>query len=264
MSLFPSEHLSVAITPMAVAVVAYKGRWRPVRHDAHEVRFDADGLDNALAGLAHALGAWTKPGATVRFSISNAFVRTALLPWSGGKLSLEEEAVFARQCLTELYGDMNGWQIQLNCECQYGRPNLAFAMPVRLVEETMSLSRQHGLNCQGITPSAVHSWNRHGVASLAQDLLFSVVESGYALVMATHGVQESRTLVSARMMALSHGARVVEDTLRREVLLQGLEDETQCLCDAYGEIGMAGSVRVVLPRIKESVAITMATDGWVC
>ena len=261
MSLFPSEHLVVAITPMAVAVVLSRGRWRPSQREAHELEFEAGGLDSALEGLARALDAWAPSGATVRFCISNAFVRVAPIPWSGGRLGAAEEKVLARQCLAELYGDMADWQVQLSCEREYGTPGLAFALPVRLVEPLIALSRQYGLDCRSIAPSAMHSWNCHGKGCLAPDLLFSVVDSGYALLLATQGLGKSRTVVAARMVALASEAGAVESTLRREILLQGLEGETQCMCDAYGAMsqGRLGSVELVPPRVPASVAMVMAT-----
>lgn len=264
MSLFPSEHLSVAITPTAVAVVAYRGRWRPVQYDAHETRFNEGGIDNALAGLAHALDVLAPRGATVHFSISNAFVRAALLPWSGGTLSVEEEATLAHQRFVELYGDMDGWQIQLNCERQYGQSCLAFAMPEPLVAEVLALSRQHELTCRGLRPNAVHSWNRHGNYSQASNLLFSVIDSGYGLLLATQGVGKLRTPVSVRTMALPSETTALEMVLHRELFLQGLKEGTSHLCDAFGALSQAqfDSVRVAPVRAKASVAMTMAADGW--
>lgn len=264
MSLFPSEHLSVAITPTAIALCTYKGRWRPRQHDMHEVRFDDGGINNVLGELSHALSSWAKSGASVRFSISNAFVRVGLLPWSAGKLSSGEEAALARQRFIELYGDMNEWQVQLNHKRQYGQPCLAFAMPTHLVEGLLGLSHQYGLECRKITPSAAHSWNRYGEVSQISKLLFSVVESGYGFVLATTGLEEVRIPVTARMLVLKSDSAAVQSALHREILLQGLEDDTQCFCDAFGAAFQDEfeTVRTPSARTKASTAMIMAMEGW--
>jgi hypothetical protein len=262
-SLFLSKQLSIALCPTAVAGIAYVGRWRPREIDRQEFYFEDRGLDNALTGLSEALKQWAKAGAMVRIAVSNRYVRTVLLPWAGARLTAQESLILAQQHFREHYGDMDGWDIRIDRNQDYATAAIAFAIPSQLVTEVERLCRHHKLICAGITPAAVISWNRHAFGHAAETLLHAVWEAERLCLVATQKINGTRQPVAIRLLDLATEAAPFESlqqTLKREILLQRLPTDTHTVIDGFGQLpsDRLGHVEVVMTNLDQSAAMEMA------
>ena len=265
MSLFPSEHFSISLTPTAIGVAAYHGRWRPQRTELFELPVEGAGLEGLLSSLASALKSLNKPGATIRFTVSNRFCRVALLPWAGGGLTDKEHAILARRQFEDLYGDMASWEIRSDACAAYAQSSLAFAMPGELLAGLKALVRDRNLTCHAINANAVVSWNRYG-AQLSGAGLFAVVEPESLFLMSTQGVGKAMGATSARMLALSGEPEgpSLELLIERELLLCEQGDGAAVFCDGLGMslFGPQQRFRTLsYPADIRSPALAMAANG---
>lgn len=242
MSLFPSERFSISVGSSGVGVVAYRGRWHPVRRDAFELNFDAKDIDQTLIGVAQAIQTWTTPNAAVKFVVSNCFVRASLLPWAGGDLNAQEATILAQQHFLTLYGDMGDWEIRSDLNCDYGEAMLAFAMPVQLINGLNALCSHHQIDCRGIEPAAAASWNHH-INSLGAQALFGAFDGGYGFLLASELHDKRRRPLSARMLTLDAHADTdaLQSLMQREIMLQGLSADINIACEVYGFKQQAGN-----------------------
>lgn len=265
MSLFPSEHFSLSLTPTAIGVAAYYGRWRPQRTELFELPVEDAGLEGLLSSLANALKPLNKPGAAVRFTVSNRFCRVALLPWAGGSLSDKEHAILARRQFEDLYGDMAAWEIRSDTHAAYAQSSLAFAMPGELLAGLKMIVRDRNLTCRAISANAVVSWNRYG-AQLNGAGIFAVVEPESLFVMSMQETGKEIGATSARMLTLSgeFDGQSLELLIERELLLCEQGDSAVVFCDGLGMplLGQQQRFRALsYPADIRSPALAMAANG---
>jgi hypothetical protein len=263
-SLFPTEHLSVSLMPAAIGIAVHRGRWRPLRADLLEVPIEEPGLESMLKALPLALKDTTGSGATVRFTVSNRFCRVALLPWAGEHLTASERQILVQHEFSDLYGEMEAWEIRSERTPAYGRASLAIAMPGQLLDALREIVRTLDLDCRSISAHAVDSWNRNG-ARMRGEGLFAVIEPDSAFLMTLHASGTSDEIASARLVAFESGsAAAVESLVERERLLQGIPNESTVLCDTLGT-ALHGDhfAYPVLPYAADilSPAMAMAVNG---
>lgn len=235
MSLFPSEHFSISLTPAAIGVAVHRGHWHPKRAELFEVPVEGEGLGGLLATLSSTLENRAKPGATVRFTVSNRFCRVALLPWAGSSLTAKERMLLAQRQFTDLYGDMSAWEVRGDTHSGYEQSCMAFAMPTELLLGLKEVTKSLSLSCRAISTHALSSWNRHG-EQMNRAGLFSVVEAESAFMMSIRGTGKDVAPSAARMLplGLGQGSQSLEMLIERELLLSEQMEEPLVLCDGLG------------------------------
>lgn len=264
MSLFPTEHLSVSLTPSAIGFARYQGRWRPALAEQFEIPVEVCSLDGMLEALAISLKEKAKASSSIRFNVSNHFCRVALLPWTEERLSgLEQRVLLSRQ-FSELYGDMEGWEIRCNSAPTYRQSSIAVAIPERLLCTIRDLSKAIGLECRSISAHAIDSWN-HNRHQIRGDGLFTVIEPGSAFVMTLRAVDASNEMASVRLVSLPSqlSTGIIESLIDRELLLQGVANASNVTCDTLGIRLEGHSKYTVLPYSFETISPVkaMAVNG---
>jgi hypothetical protein len=267
--LFPNKRLSVAVSPTAVAGIAYAGRWHPQPIDHQAFYFEDNGIANTLAGLAEAFKSWTTPGSIVRIAISNRYMRSALMPWDGGRLGKQESIILAQQRFREYYGEMDDWTIRVDRDRGYGKEAIACAIPTVLLSEIERLCGEYKLICDGVIPSAIASLNRHIRINIPGALLYGVLEAEQLWLLAVQDTGRSYSPSSIRMLTIPVEPipfTSLQATLERELLLQGLPPDTRVVLDGFGQLpeGRLGRIDVASSKYLNSVATEMAwISGWV-
>jgi hypothetical protein len=260
-SLFPTEHLSVSLMPTAIGIAVYRGRWRPSRGELLEVPVEEPGLESMLRTLPLVLKDTARSGSTVRFTVSNRFCRVALLPWAGEHLTASERQILVQHEFSDLYGEMDAWEIRSERTPAYAQASLAIGMPGKLLDALREIVRTLDLGCRSISAHAVDSWNRNGTRMRGEGL-FAVIEPDSAFLMTLHA---SGGIASARLLAFeSDSATAVESLVERERLLQGVPNEGTVLCDTLGAALHGDHFEYpVLPYAADilSPAMAMAVNG---
>lgn len=222
MSLFRSETLSVALCPEGVGVIL-RGRKDDIRHELSTVPCVGDhGLSDwapAVASLRNWLEAESLRRVRVRMTLSNRFVRYALVPWHGVVLKTSEEQAWVRLQFESLYGEMQGWRVACG-RGSYGGAKVACAIPEELAIQLHSLRAARRMRGGSIIPYFVCCWNRWN-PKVQKEQLFGVAESD-RLVLACYG---SKGWTSLRTLATAPTSQHVLSLVSRERVLLGTDDK---------------------------------------
>ena len=121
--------------------------------------------------------------------VSNHFVRYQIVPWSDAVTTPEELAALARVGFEQVFGaEAADWQLEIAPEAA-GKPRLAAAMSIALIERLRSVAAASALRLQTIQPYLVAAYNRLGEPTRHEDVLFVLAEPGRAcLLVATGGL----------------------------------------------------------------------------
>lgn len=227
--------LAIGLCPDAVGIVRLGG-WRQARVDGQESLVVAEPTADGLAAVA-VLDLWlhqNRPAAAglgrwfpahVHVVLSDRLLRYACVPWSGGRLSLQEEAALNLGCFEERYSDMSGWTLR-SAPGRYGQSRLAVAVPTVLLAALESSLRTHGLRGEAVTPYFIACWNRWrrdiAKAGGKADALVTVVDKGAAVIGVVSGKDGGWR--SLRSLRTADGADDLARLLAREAVLQGLSD----------------------------------------
>ncbi len=133
MSLLFPDRVSITISPTAVALGEKTIPCDPA--------FGAELWQGALAALAsHKFEAPCR----VTVVLANPFVRYAVVPWSEGLDTPEEEEAYVRHHFAKVYGERaREWELRAS-EAAPGAPRLASAVDRRLVDELKALFPKGG------------------------------------------------------------------------------------------------------------------------
>lgn len=168
MSLSLRDELRVAVCPDQVALLRIERRLSRGglhRHLRHKdiLASDDDGSETLWASplktLEKALASHGehKPVATV--TLSNHFVRYALVPWSDQLSDEEEELALARHSFREMYGDEAAqWDLRLSAD-DNGTHQLASAVESGLLEALRGTFDRAGVGLKSIQPHLMAVYN---------------------------------------------------------------------------------------------------------
>lgn len=146
--------------------------------------YGADPWSGALAALAA-----HKPEAPCRVTVvlANPLVRYAVVPWSEGLDSAEEEEAYVRHHFAKVYGERaRDWELRAS-EAAPGAARLASAVDRRLVEEVKALFPAGGkAKLVSLQPELMSAFNQWRGAIPADGAWLVLAEPGRACV-ALHG-----------------------------------------------------------------------------
>lgn len=173
--LFPDK-LLISIAPAEIAVAG--------KTFACDPSFGAEPWQGALAALAaHKL----ETPCSVTVVLSNQLVRYAVVPWSEGLDTPEEEQAYVRHHFAKVYGERaKDWELRAS-EGAPGAARLASAVDRRLVEELRALFPAGGkAKLASIQPQLMSAFNECRRAIPAEGAWLVLAEPGRACV-ALHG-----------------------------------------------------------------------------
>ncbi len=169
MSPWLRDELRIAVCPEWVALLRIERRLTRRGLSRHlrdkDIRPGGDdGADaplwsGALKTLEQALAAPGERKPVAAVTLSNHFVRYALVPWSELVNDEEEEIALARHCFREVYGEAaDQWELRLSAD-DSGAPRLASAVDVALLESLRGVFDQAGVALKSVQPHLMAVYN---------------------------------------------------------------------------------------------------------
>lgn len=182
--------------------------------------------------------------------LSNHFVRYQIVPWSDAVGTPEELAALARIGFEQVFGaEAAGWQPEVAPEAA-GKPRLAAAISVALIERLRTVAEASKLRLKHIQPYLVAAYNHLAEPARHEDVLFVLAEPGRAcLLVATGGHWRG-----VRTSAAEDTPEALAGLIERECQLLGLTEDSipQILVHAPQR------ARMPLPTIGGTVPRTLA------
>ena len=128
-------------------------------------------LETALPGLS-------RSNSRLTVTLSNHFVRYALIPWSEALSNDREEMAFARHSFREMYGnDADSWELRINHD-KAGMAQLACAVDTRLLDGLRGLFGRTGVRLHSIQPHLMAAYNSCGAALRGRSAWLALAERG--------------------------------------------------------------------------------------
>lgn len=156
--------------------------------------FGAQPWQGALARLAELdLGR-----SRVSVELSNHFVRYALVPWSDALSTAAEEEVYVRHHFAKIHGERaKSWAVRAT-EAGPGKPRLASAVDVALINELKStFANKPGTKLVSIQPCLMRRFNASRKA-LPQSGAWLVIAEEERACVALHGGKQWRSVQNAK------------------------------------------------------------------
>ncbi len=150
--------------------------------------------------------------------LSNPFFRYALIPWSVSLIKPEDEMRLARICFEKIYGDMDGWRIQID-KGAYGHTRVAAAVPENLVTSILAAFKNFRL--KSIQPFLMHAFNQHRGNFTGQGFIIAMPESGKVCLASIGHLQWLGVRNVNCADSLDHTMLA-----KRELLARGLEQDS--------------------------------------
>lgn len=161
MSLFPGNDWHVEFAPARLMAArpgltyANRGIRRCLREPARiELARGTPGSAPWVPGVA-ALETWLRErrqGARLSITLSNRFVRYALVPWEPGIAGQAERTAYARDCFVQLYGEAaTGWDIAIAPARRHAAA-VASGVDLALVEALRAACARGGASLAALTP----------------------------------------------------------------------------------------------------------------
>lgn len=217
-----SERISLGFCPDQIGVVRQKTGWKNRKQPPERGVIDvpqATIMEGWKPGL-DIVGRWLEEYAITNvcaaLTLSNRFVRFALVPWSPKVNRSDEEAALTRARFESQYGDMTDWTVRLD-PGRYGEVRIACAIETAFLDSLRSLFTAHRIACHAVQPYFVASWNRWCRQFGQTDGLFAIAES-HTVVMASI---KAGCWQSLRAVHSAEDAQSLHVLLERETLLQG-------------------------------------------
>lgn len=179
---------------------------------------------SALATLARWLEDNSINKAAVTVTLSDHFVRYALLPFSEEVKTSTEEQVLAQILLEEIYGESaKKWQVQIGEAGRFSEARLVAAMDEQLLDEIKKACVIETLHLKIVAPYFVLAFNQFCRRMQDADCLFAVIEAGQMMAASFRNGQ----LFSVRRTLLSDDfTESLLNALQREVIMSGLDSNT--------------------------------------
>lgn len=183
MSLLSPDRLGIALFPERLVLARSSGGFR--RRLAHKETVAFAPAESgvplwqpAVDALAAKVTAGALAKADVTLILSNRFVHYAVVPWSDGLGSNEEELAFARHCFARVHGsEADDWEIKLS-SARPGKPRLACAVEQRLIEALRTCMSPLASRYRSLQPHLMASFNRWRARLGERPAWFVVAEPG--------------------------------------------------------------------------------------
>lgn len=249
MSLSWRKQLGVAICGDCVGVVVFARGWRRAPAQAVVLEVPSSGQPGFLAALA-VFDEWLSRegyrGAALQLTLSDEFVRYALMPASLQLSGNVEREALARACLETLHGSHIA-----ACEIGYDdvaadKTALACAIEREHLQAVRELCKVHGLQLQSLQPGFVRAVNRWRRQMPATGMLLMPAEA--SMVGAVVDVQGWAS-VWQQPVGVALDAVNMDTMIRRESLLRGLsgDEVVVVLRDGLAETDLSLANAILLP-----------------
>lgn len=185
MSRLRTERIAVALCPGRTGIV--RGPlWARRAPRPTSVETGSEDWSAALDALADWLVREKASNLSVTVTVSDRWVRLALMPWSEAIVGQAEEEALARACLESAYGDLEGWVLMAE-PGRYGRGRVVCALESAFLERLRAIFRVHSMHCRSIRPYFVQA-TKDALAMLAgKPGVLAVAESDTVALASTRG-----------------------------------------------------------------------------
>ena len=214
------DRVGVELSPQSVTWVRMaRGLGAKVLAKGHEQVLPQPGeplWQSAVHKLRHMILAETWKGADVTMVLSNHFVRYDCLPWNDAVNNEDEQLVFARHRLTQIYGSAaQAWAITLS-PGRKGDARIVAAVDDTFLQTLKQAITEEGIKLHSIQPYLMASFNRY-IKTIGQGSgWFVAAEAGrFALALFHEGQWKRVLLRRGGDMSMLH------EWLERESLTSG-------------------------------------------
>lgn len=183
MSLLLRDQLRIKISPEMVAMVRLGRGLRPEVVARNSVACASLSHDDSpwakvLDSLEAALGTMEGEKIDAVVTLSNHFVRYALVPWNEQISDPGEEQAFIRLCFTQTYGaDAKHWALRAS-HGGYGETQVASAIDQGLLEGIERIAAAHGVRLVSLQPYFMSMFNQWRDELQGSTVWFVVAEPG--------------------------------------------------------------------------------------
>jgi len=246
-SLLLRDQLRIKLSPEMVAMVRLGRGLHPEVVARKSVTCAVSSHDGApwakvLEGLDALLGTMEGEKIDAVVTLSNHFVRYALVPWNEQITDLGEEQAFIRLCFTQTYGaDARQWALRAS-PAGYGESRVASAIDQGLLEGIERIASAHGVRLMSLQPYLMTMFNQWREELQDASAWFVVAEPG-------------RLCISQLQQACWHTVRTIKVGDDWQQALQNLLEREYLISESAKE---RGTVYLYAP------GMTAATDfpGW--
>jgi hypothetical protein len=246
-SLLLRDQLRIKLSPEMVAMVRLGRGFHPEVVARNSITCAAPSHDEAawakvLAGLEALLSTMEGEKIDAVVTLSNHFVRYALVPWNEQINDPGEEQAFIRLCFTQIYGaDAKLWALRAS-PAGYGETRVACAIDQGLLEGVERVAAAHGVRLVSLQPYLMSMFNQWCGELQGSSAWFVVAEPG-------------RLCISQLQQARWHTVRTIKVGDDWQHALQKLLEREYLISDSATE---RGAVYLYAP------GMTAATDfpGW--
>ena len=176
------DEVCIALCPDRVILARVAGRWRP-RVLAKEIvpchEHDAADWKPCVAALVRALADARWKDADASVTLSNHFVRFALVPWHAALATDDEKLAWVRHHFVEIYGDAVANARYRWSEEGPAEACLASAIDGEFVDQVRQAFEGSALRLRTIRPYLMSVFNRIGPRARGKDLWLIAPEPGH-------------------------------------------------------------------------------------
>jgi hypothetical protein len=221
-----TKRLSIALYPSHVALTRHERHWRRWRHEVSSTNnFACSAVPGApawagqIAALGQALDGAVGPAMHAEVTLSDHFVRYALIPWSDNVQSGVEIAALGRATMETLFGAQAAlWEVRTDVGA-YGVAGIACALDGALLAALHELCGAHRLRLSGVQPYLMKVFN-HCRRRIGPDGMLAVLDTGRCVLASMKG----GAWHSVRSLAAgTHADNAIDILVARERLLQGVD-----------------------------------------
>jgi hypothetical protein len=221
---FPTKRQLVGLWPSGVSVC-------DLRSGAREYRRNKKQVVPTWEGTIQMFEEWLDQNrrTSIEIILSNSYVRTMILPWSGELHGDAEWSEFAmrRFCMTT--GSTAGWDISLD-RYRYGAPRLAFAMQSEQRALLLHRLSQCRVRTRSIQPHWVWAMNQYKGIDGRQIVVVLTEAESFSVVAIKDG-----HWAHARTFPGNGVTELTREIVNRERLILGFTRDTEILYIESGE-----------------------------
>lgn len=264
--LFIKDQVHIFLHPQQVTLVRLAGGFKKrVLHQAvipcapHN---DGNPWSSALAALGAALqdNQWSDAAPTI--TLSNHFVRYAVIPWNSLLNNATEKQAYLRHCFALAYGESaKSWDLRMS-DAGLNMPALASGIDQGLVSAIRDVMMPANLDCQHIQPHlmiAINQLSKQKMLSTTQNSIWFVLLETGRLCIAL--ISEGAFVSVKTYPTESDMAQQVSALIRRESVICGLDTADLPVLVSRGFHGSANESLALIQNFDHPV-IRIENDYW--